>query len=67
MLYYSVGTYINEGSHMLNSHHVASRRIVHSARQLFFFQQKKAEKDIYDNVDTKEDKEDSKVYVLGYN
>ncbi len=49
---------------MLNSHHVASRRLVHSARQLYFFQQKRAEKDVYDNDERKDDKEDSKVMFL---
>ena len=52
---------------MLNSHHTASKRLVHSARQLYFFHQKKVEKDAYGNDDRREEKEDNKVYVLGYN
>ncbi len=52
---------------MLNSHNATSRRLVHSTRQLYFFHQKKVEKDAYDNDDIRDEKEDSKVYVLGYN
>ena len=59
---------------MLNSQYAPGRRLVNSARQLYFFQKKRAEKNAYHQEDIKEQKEeiideieDSKVYELGYN
>jgi hypothetical protein len=52
---------------MLNSQHVINRRIVHSAKHLYFFQQKRDQMDSYDCDEGKDEKEDNKVYVLGYN
>ena len=52
---------------MLNNQDASNRRLVHTARQLYFLNQKNAEKDIDEKNEIKDDKEDSKVYVLGYN
>jgi len=52
---------------MLDNQKVASRRLVLSARELYFFQQKKQQTNKHIDDDLKDDKEDSKVYVLGYN
>lgn len=52
---------------MLGNQNVASRRLVLSAKQIYFFHQKRKQddKDIRDEL--MEEKEDNKVYVLGYN
>ena len=51
---------------MLGNQNVTSRRLVLSARHLYFFQQKKeCDKNVKESL--KDEKDDSKVYVLGYN
>ena len=56
-----------EGTDMLDNQKVASRRLVLSARELYFFQQKKQQTNKHIDDDLIDDKEDNKVYVLGYN
>jgi len=52
---------------MLDNRKVISRRLVLSAKQLYLFQQTKVCTSKQVNDDLKDENEESKVYVLGYN
>ncbi len=52
---------------MLNSQQSANRRIVFSASQLYYISQKNETKEQHLKLENKDEREDSKVFVLGYN
>jgi len=52
---------------MLKNQKMTSRRLVLSARQLYFFQQQRKQSNDHVNDDIKNEKEENQVYVLGYN
>ena len=52
---------------MLGNQKMVSRRLVLSARQLYFFQKRKEDSNKQVNDDLKDGNEESKMYVLGYN
>ncbi len=58
-----------QGSNMLNNQHEVTRRLVHSNEQLNSLVQQRNEYPnyLFDDLKEEQEKEDSKVFELGYN